>query len=87
MASITITKAGYTKFVDAAAEAFTAQCGALTSWVIVFGADEPSADEPGVIVPPGLPYAVTRANGSGHGWGKLPPSAPVATAAVIVVGA
>jgi hypothetical protein len=41
---------------------------------------------PGVLVPNGLQYALTRANGSGHAWAKLPEDAPLLTAPVVVIG-
>ena len=85
MPTVQINKTAYVKIVDAAAESFTAQCREETLWEVQFAAEQPAADSAGALVPPGLQHGVTRANGTGHGWGKLPTSAPVATANVVVI--
>lgn len=85
MPTVTITKTAYTKLVDTAVEGFTAQCRAETLWEVTFAETEPAVETAGALVPPGLEHGITRANGTGHGWGKLPASAPVATAAVVVI--
>jgi hypothetical protein len=83
---VEITKTEYTKFVDAALDAFTAQCRGADGWEIQFGAEKPVASEPGVIIPSGLGNGVTRTNGAGHGWAKLPASAGAPSADVVVIG-
>ena len=85
MSTVQINKTAYAKIVDAAVESFTAQCRAETLWEVQFAAEQPAADSAGVLVPPGLEHGVTRANGTGHGWGKLPDSAPIETANVVVI--
>ena len=85
MPTVQITKTAYTQFVAADVETFTAQCRAMSGMEVQFAAAQPAVDVDGVLVPAGLPYGVTRANGSGIGWAKLPAGAPVETADVVVV--
>lgn len=82
---VQIVKTEYTKFVDASVEAFTAQCRALTGMEVQFGTAKPAANVEGVIVPAGLQHGVTRANGHGHGWAKVPAQASDDSASVVVV--
>jgi hypothetical protein len=81
----TINKTEYTKFVDASAETFTAQCNSASGWIVQFGASQPELAVAGTHVPGGFQYGVTRANGTSHGWGKLPAGAAETTAEVVVL--
>ena len=85
MPTVPITKTEYTKIVDAAVEVFTAQCRAMSGMEVQTGVTEPDVDTAGVLVPGGLPYGVTRANAAGSLWAKLPASAGVESADVVVV--
>ena len=85
MPTVQISKTAYTKIVDAAVEAFTAQCLATSGMEVQFGTEQPAASVQGVIVPAGLPYGVTRANAAGHGWAKLPAGASLESAEVVVI--
>ncbi|NCA72438.1 MAG: hypothetical protein EOM91_20705 [Sphingobacteriia bacterium] len=81
---VQIDKTQYTKFVDASVDAFTAQCRGADGWEVLFATSKPAPDTDGVIVPPGLPYGLTRSNGVGNGWAKLPANASAQTADVVV---
>jgi hypothetical protein len=80
-----INKTGYTKFVDASVTAFTAQCRGSGIWEVQFGSEQPAANTDGILVPAGLPHAITRANAEGHGWAKVYDRALNTTAFVVVV--
>jgi hypothetical protein len=86
MSFITLSKTAYIKLADASLTAFSAQCRSTTGMEIVFDDSLPAVATPGVIVPPGLEHGVTRANGEGHLYAKVPAAAPEDAAIVAVVG-
>lgn len=87
MTAVTITRTEYTLLAPAEAESFTAQARGPYGMEVLFATAAPAVATPGARVPAIPGYGVTRANGDGALYAKIPAdSPPDAIDTVIVIG-